>query len=90
MTEKELMTGLYGEGDIFGHIAMLEEAEYTESAIAVEPLKLYAMNKADFFSFLVRLARVSKGRPYFYLDQWQNLELRSIDLHRLSERKRDF
>ncbi len=49
---KELMTGLYGEGDIFGHIAMLEEAEYTESAIAVEPLRLYALNKADFFSLL--------------------------------------
>lgn len=49
---KELMTGLYGEGDIFGHIAMLEEAEYTESAIAVEPVKLYALNKADFFSLL--------------------------------------
>lgn len=49
---KELMTGLYGEGDIFGHIAMLEEAEYTESAIAVEPVRLYALNKADFFSLL--------------------------------------
>ena len=49
---KELMTALYGEGDIFGHIAMLEEAEYTESAIAVEPLKLHALNKADFFSLL--------------------------------------
>ena len=49
---KELMTGLYGEGDIFGHLAMLEDAEYMESALAVEPVKLYALNKTDFFSLL--------------------------------------
>lgn len=49
---KELMTGLYGVGDFFGYLAMFEDAEYTETAIAVEDTRVHAIPRSDFFALL--------------------------------------
>jgi CRP-like cAMP-binding protein len=49
---KELMTGLYGPGDFFGYLAMFEEADYSESALAIEEVKVHAIPKNEFFDLL--------------------------------------
>lgn len=56
---KELMTGLYGEGDFFGYLAMFEDAEYAESAVAVEDSRLHAIPRSDFFALLSNNPNVS-------------------------------
>lgn len=45
---KELVTGLYNEGDFFGFIAMLEGTTYKESAEALEDVELAVIPKEDF------------------------------------------
>ncbi|MBL7719814.1 MAG: response regulator [Flavipsychrobacter sp.] len=45
---KELVTGLYNEGDFFGFIAMLEGTTYKESAEALEETELAVIPREDF------------------------------------------
>ncbi len=45
---KELVTDLYTPGDFFGHVALLEEGPYTDSAEALEDTELVGISKEDF------------------------------------------
>lgn len=45
---KELVTGLYGAGDFFGDLALLEEKNYTDSAITLDDSELIYIPKDDF------------------------------------------
>ena len=45
---KELVTDLYSPGDFLGHVALLEEGPYTDSAEALEETELVAIPKEDF------------------------------------------
>lgn len=45
---KELVTGLYSEGDFFGFIAMLEGTTYKESAEALEEVEVAIIPREDF------------------------------------------
>lgn len=49
---KELITGLYGEGDFFGHIAILEGSMYKDRAEAIDSVDV-AMVPRDEFETLV-------------------------------------
>jgi CRP-like cAMP-binding protein len=49
---KELITGIYGQGDFFGYEALLENSEYHESASAIENSNLALIPKKDFFSLI--------------------------------------
>jgi CRP-like cAMP-binding protein len=45
---KGLVVGLYNEGDFLGHIALLEDSNYQETAVAMEETELVIIPKEDF------------------------------------------
>ncbi len=49
---REFITGLHGAGDFFGYLELLEECNYTESAVALEDAELVMIQRPDFFSLL--------------------------------------
>lgn len=49
---KELITGIYGEGEFLGYVALLEETVYRDIAVAVEYAELAVIPK-DEFKFLM-------------------------------------
>ena len=49
---KELITGLYKEGDFVGYIALLENMEYPESAVVLEESEVYLIPRKDFLTLL--------------------------------------
>jgi CRP-like cAMP-binding protein/ActR/RegA family two-component response regulator len=57
---KELITDLFKEGDFFGHLPLLQNQQYTNSASALEDSEIYMIPKEDFFALLYKNAEVSK------------------------------
>ncbi len=57
---KELITGLYKEGDFFGYLALLEESKYSDSAVALEDVEVCLIPKDDFYSLVYKNAEVSR------------------------------
>jgi DNA-binding response OmpR family regulator len=51
---KDFITGLYNEGSFFGHIALLEETDYKESAVAMEDAEIISIPKQDFLALIHR------------------------------------
>jgi len=49
---KEFITGVLGQGDFFGYIAMLEGTSYTDSATALEDTELALIPQSDFLSLI--------------------------------------
>lgn len=56
---KELITGLYQPGDFFGYFALLENKEYTDSALAMEDSELIYVPQEDFRQLLMANLEVS-------------------------------
>ncbi|HEX9956957.1 MAG TPA: response regulator [Fibrella sp.] len=57
---KELITGLYGPGDFFGYLPLLENSEYTDSAITLDDSELIYIPKDDFTQLLIANPDVSR------------------------------
>lgn len=57
---KELITGLYNQGDFFGYLALLEEKSYEDSAAALENAEVCQIPKDDFYRLVFSSAEVSK------------------------------
>ena len=51
---KELITGLYGPGEFFGYLALLDHTPHTDSAVAVDDSALVYIPKDDFTQLLLR------------------------------------
>jgi CRP-like cAMP-binding protein/CheY-like chemotaxis protein len=49
---KELIIGLFNEGDFFGYTALLEESVYKENAVAIEDAEISVIPKEQFGSLL--------------------------------------
>ncbi len=49
---KELITGLYKEGDFVGYLALLENMSYPESAVVLEDAEVYLIPRQDFITLL--------------------------------------
>lgn len=56
---KEFITGLYNPGDFFGYFALLENTDYTDSAIALDDMELVYIPRADFQQLLLANPTVS-------------------------------
>jgi CRP-like cAMP-binding protein/ActR/RegA family two-component response regulator len=56
---KELVTELFSPGDFLGHVALLEEAPYRDSAEALEPTELAVIPKEDFEEMVYKHKDVS-------------------------------
>jgi len=57
---KELITGLYGPGEFFGYLALLDHSPHTDSAVAVDDSELVYIPKDDFTQLLLRNAEVGQ------------------------------
>jgi CRP-like cAMP-binding protein/CheY-like chemotaxis protein len=57
---KELITGLYKEGDFFGYLALLEESKHSDSAVALEDTEVCLIPKDDFYALVYKNAEVSR------------------------------
>lgn len=57
---KELINGLYNEGDFFGYLALLEDGKYSDSAEALEDSEISAVPKEDFFALVYKSPEVSR------------------------------
>ncbi|MVM31725.1 response regulator [Spirosoma sp. HMF4905] len=62
---KELVTGLYGPGEFFGDLALLEETVYTDSALTLDDAELIYIPKQDFLQLLTTQPEV--GRQFVRL-----------------------
>ena len=57
---KELITGLYGPGEFFGYLALLEQTPHHDSAVVVDDAELVYIPKDDFSQLLLRNAEVGQ------------------------------
>jgi CRP-like cAMP-binding protein len=57
---KELVTELYRPGDFIGHIALLEETVYQDTAAAIEDTELAVIPKEDFDELIYKTPDVAK------------------------------
>ena len=85
---KEFITGLHKEGDFFGYLALLEEAKYTDSAMALEDSEFCMIPKEDFFSLVYKNSEVSRKFIKMLSDNLQEKEEELIKLAYNSVRKR--
>ena len=56
---KEFVTGLYNEGDFFGHIAIIENTDYQETAEALEECQIVGIPKHDFMELISKNQQVA-------------------------------
>jgi len=85
---KEFITGLYKEGDFIGYNALLEEAQYSESAAAIEDAEVCLVAKEDFFDLIYKNSEVSKKFIKMLSDNVVEKEKALLDLAYNSVRKR--
>ena len=57
---KELITGLYGPGEFFGYLPLLQRTPHADSAVAVEESELLYIPQDDFTQLLERNLKVSQ------------------------------
>lgn len=85
---KELITGLFKEGDFIGYNALLEENKYNEFAAALEDTEICLVAKEDFFSLIYKNSEVSKKFIKMLSDNVVEKEKALLDLAYNSVRKR--
>lgn len=85
---KELITGLYKEGDFFGYLALLEDGKYSDTATALDDSEICMIPKEDFFSLIYKNAEVSRKFIHMLSDNLQEKEEQLLNLAYNSVRKR--
>lgn len=85
---KELIVGLYNEGDYFGHVNLMNEQAYTDSAAAIEECKLNLIPKSDFNDLMHKNRQVSQKFISILSKEIQENEEQLIKLAYNSVRKR--
>lgn len=85
---KEFITGLYKEGDFFGYLALLDEGQYTDSAMTLEDSEICMIPQEDFFSLVYKNSEVSRKFIKMLSDNLQEKEEQLIKLAYNSVRKR--
>ncbi len=85
---KEYITEIHGEGDFFGHLALLDESKYKESAVAIENAEIALVPQEDFFQLLYSNNDVSLKFIKFITNDLVQAEEKLIKLAYDSARKR--
>ncbi len=57
---KELINGLYNEGDFFGYLSLLEDGKYSDTAVTLEDCEISMIPKEDFFALVYKSPEVSR------------------------------
>jgi CRP-like cAMP-binding protein len=85
---KELITGLYKDGDFFGYFALLGEEQYNDSATALEDSEIYHLPKEIFFDLVYKNAAVSRKFLKMLSDNLHEKENQLVKLAYNSVRKK--
>lgn len=85
---KELVTSLCNTGDFFGHIAIIENTDYCESAEALEDCEIVAIPKNDFLELITRNQSVANDFIKLLANNIQEKENQLIQMAYNSLRKR--
>lgn len=85
---KELITGLYGAGDFFGYLPLMENTKYTDTAETLEDSEICFIPKEDFFALLLRNTHVSRKFIHMLSNRLAEKEEQLINLAYNSVRKR--
>ena len=85
---KEYITGLFKAGDFIGYMALLEERNSTESAVAMEESEIIMIQKQDFFKLINNNRDVSNRFIKMMSNNLIEIEERLLKLAYNSVRKR--
>lgn len=85
---KEYITGLFKAGDFIGYMALLEDTNYTESAMAMEESEICMIPKQDFFKLINSNRDVSNRFIKMMSNNLIEIEERLLKLAYNSVRKR--
>lgn len=85
---KEFITYLYNSGDFFGHIAIIENTEYKESAEALTDCEIVGIPKQDFLELITRNQSVANDFIKLLANNIQEKETQLAQMAYNSLRKR--
>lgn len=85
---KELITGMYKEGDFFGYIPLLEESVYRDTAEALENAEVMMIPKTDFIQLVNSNQEISKKFIKLLANNVSEREVQLVKLAYNSLRKR--
>jgi DNA-binding response OmpR family regulator len=85
---KELIVGVYSEGDYFGHVNLMTDQAYTDSAAAIDECELNLIPKSDFNDLMNKNRQVSQKFISILSKEIQENEEQLIKLAYNSVRKR--
>ncbi|MDN3670522.1 response regulator [Echinicola jeungdonensis] len=85
---KELITGLYNEGDFFGYVPILKNTPYEESAIALSEVELGIIPKHDFHKLVYTNREIAARFIRMMANNLYDTEKRLLDLAYQSVRQR--
>ena len=85
---KEYITGLYNSGDFFGYAALLEQANYAESAQVIDDAEVLLIPKDDFYHLMNSNTEVIGSFIKLLADNIHQKEEQLIELAYSSVRKR--
>jgi len=87
-TGKELITGLYKEGDFFGYLSVLEEGQYTDAAAAMEESEICLLPREEFHGLIYKNADVARKFLQLLSNNLQEKEEQLVKLAYNSVRKK--
>jgi CheY-like chemotaxis protein/CRP-like cAMP-binding protein len=85
---KELITGLYHQGDYIGYVDLIEDTEYKDSAELLEDCEIVTIGKKEFTDLLFKNPEVSQTFIKLLSQNLKDKEDRLINLAYNSVRKR--
>jgi len=85
---KELITGMYKEGDFFGYISLLEESIYKDTAEALDTAEVMLIPKIDFIQLVNSNPDISKKFIKLLANNVSEREVQLVKLAYNSLRKR--
>lgn len=85
---KELITGIYKEGDFLGYISLLEEKPYNENAEILEEARLQIIPKSEFLALMYSSKDVARKFIKMLSNNIAQMESRLLDIAYQSVRQR--
>ncbi len=85
---KELITGIYKEGDFLGYLPLLEETASHESAEALEPSRIMLIPKGDFLKLVYSSKDVAHKFIKMLSNNLEEVETRLVNIAYQSVRQR--
>jgi CRP-like cAMP-binding protein/DNA-binding NarL/FixJ family response regulator len=85
---KELITGMYGKGDFFGYIPLLEEKTYNENAESIDEVQVSVIPKSEFLSLIYSSKEVARKFIKLLSNNYKEIEDRLLEIAYQSVRQR--